>query len=111
MRATLFALTRCLTAVLTVWCLGCQSFELVLEHWVERPPAAADEGTARAAWDTGASGVEHGGDACPCASGHAVTSLELGGTALPTEAPLPAETHLTALASIAPEPLDPPPQA
>lgn len=135
MRAPLFALVRCLTAVLTVWCLGCPSFEVLLGRWsAAGAPAvavgavasagAAGEGiadaTVRAASDAGrgpahdtVSAAAHAADghACGCFAGHAVTPDALAAAAAPSRQPGDVDQVVIVPANVSRAPLFRPPVA
>lgn len=119
MRRTTRAL-RFLTAILAVWCLGCDAFEAIAESWLESPPRAATVASAaemlsydgmRAA---SGSSIEAGlaaGDSCQCVLGDAaVVSVAF---TVDRARPAPADflERPPAVVLPAPEPLVRPPVA
>jgi hypothetical protein len=119
---------RSLTALVTVWCLGCSAFDPLLQAMVGAPGArlmncASESAVATAAPSAGASArtsvviapaTEGGTDAgvsCGCDSCHAPAPSSLALTLPPAAVPQRASTDPTAPASVERSPLVPPPQA
>ncbi|HEU4630544.1 MAG TPA: hypothetical protein VFS08_12415 [Gemmatimonadaceae bacterium] len=82
------SLTAVLTALLTVWCLGCSSFEVLLDHWGDTHPpvatvvagsdAAAPDATERGAAESGGT---HADDAGAVLTAGGPTSPSVGAAA------------------------------
>ena len=114
MRRLALVLGRSLIALLTVWCLGCSSFETLLASWTDRGPSqaaayvTAEEGPST---PSGTVGDDAGrDDTCPC--------VHCAG-ARPVRPPVTSQVHPVpdtypaappSFASVEHEPLVPPPR-
>ncbi len=120
MRSLSNRLARLITATLTVWCLGCSSFDVLLDHLLGRDGGSpiscmseAGTGSVDGAMIT-ASGEEQGvRDAIGCGCSHCV-ALRTAASA-PLRAPATPPQNFAALiaypVSVEPIPLVPPPLA
>jgi hypothetical protein len=118
-----------LVALLTVECLGCDAYELLLGRLLggstpaamvcadDEPPASTiaplgmgPASTVHEAAPRGAGDATAAGCACGCQSCYAPSPAAVAAAAEPLPAPSVPATELATLASVAREPLVPPPQ-
>ena len=110
---------RLTTALLTVWCLGCSSFDALVDHLLGRAPSTACVSASDAPNRTGTSAVLAADDqlgatdAVGCCCDHCVALRTAA--SMPLRAPSPEvqvfETLIKMLRSIESVPLVPPPLA
>lgn len=115
--SSLLRAVRAMTAVITVWCVGCTGFEPLLDAALgtgasvmtcEPSAAAASADHHQAAVAATAAG--HQGFDCGCGSCHSVAPIMLAFQPVPHAAPAMTFDRPETLASVVRAPLLPPPQ-
>lgn len=123
--STLLRALRAMTAVITVWCIGCSGFEPLLDaalgtgstvmtcggdaSVMGAPEPSSTEESAANATIAPAADAHHGFD-CGCGSCHSASPSTWALQTTPHVAPATAFTRIIALVSVVRTPLLPPPQ-